>query len=99
MKKTETQRRKDAKTQRSIFKRYRASASTLRVRRQVGSGLGKQACLPLCLPFGFGLRFAHAIRLHGSAPDGPAALRAGRVSLTLAYRAGGCPVGLDWGQS
>ena len=46
-KKTETQSRQGAKTQRGSFQRCRASASSLRERRQVGARLGKQACLPL----------------------------------------------------
>ncbi len=65
-----TQRRKDAKTQRSLFQLYRASASSVPERRQVGAGFGKHACLSLCLPFGFRLRLPLADRAGGS-PVGP----------------------------
>ncbi len=89
-----TQRRKDAKTQRSLFQLYRASASSVPERRQVGAGFGKQACLSLCVPFGFRLRFAHATRFAGPClparqPSGlgacPCRWRTGLEDLLLAW--------------
>ena len=74
---------------------FAGTGPTLRERRQVGSGLGKQACLPLCLPFGFRFRFAHAIRFTNPRLTA-AALRAGRVSLPLADRAGGILLAWAW---
>ena len=65
-----TQSRQGAKTQRNFFQLCRASASSVPERRQVGAGFGKQACLSLCLPFGFRLRLTQADRAGGS-PVGP----------------------------